>query len=335
MSSDGALWAGTDGGGVAFRQAGKDTFSIMKPSNSDLLTDTTWCVRADSSGGVWISENEFDYAGTGDKQQAIVYLKDGQITRYTAEGKEGTVQVDLADSYAAVIKTDAEDNVWFATLKGLTKYDPNADTWTSWTKEDGLLADAVYAMDFDEQGGVWIGYYPEEDSSGGYHCGFDYIDSEGNISHIWQSTDSDFAKLWARDIAVAKDGSVWIITSGNSNSGGALYRINDGQVDTWSGDELFGDYLDGGDIAEIRMLEFDHDGGLWIATSMDGILYIADPSEIEEGSLTVTTQYSYDNGSWSQSNMDNVYALDIYGSTVVAGSAGGLFELIDSGISKN
>ena len=46
-------------------------------------------------------------------------------------------------------------NVWFATNKGLLKYDIDRDYWYLYTKKDGLADNRVYNIDIDDDT-LWL-----------------------------------------------------------------------------------------------------------------------------------------------------------------------------------
>ena len=346
FNSEDGMWVGTYGGGAAYKAAGADTYTIYN-ENSGLDTGFVSAVAADANGGVWMSQNA-SYTEPG-KNKGVIYMdKDGNMTSYTVEGNPGT----LPDNYVQDIKIDSEGNVWFASFGGLTKYNPTTNEWKTWTKADsGFPAEAVTKIEFDGNGGVWLGFYPEgtTDGNGGvpFTGGFAHMTADGTVtSYPLTATStaegtSKLAEVWIRDLAVANDGSVWVVASGAyaniENVGGSVWHVAapGAEAEAYTGDQLFGDALDGASNAELRMVAADNNGGLWFGTSADGVFYVADPTISTDGTMAITTMYNTETGSWTESGMDNVYSLDFHKGTVYVGSASGLAWLKADALKEN
>ncbi len=331
FDKEGGMWIGTYGGGAMYKAAGAENFTIYnKTSTPALETGYVSALAIDADGGVWMSQNASYTNPTENK--GVVYMKDGKVTSYTVEGNPGTIP----DNYVQDIKIDKDGNVWFASFGGLTKYDPAKSEWTTWDKEDGFPAASVTRIEFDGNGGMWLGFYPDGDGkntafTGGYaHMSADGKITPYNLTASFDETSGQYrlAEVWVRDIAVDAEGGAWIIASGANieNVGGSVWYVSEpgAEAKSYTGDQLFGKALDGGNNAEVRMVAVDHNGGLWFGTSADGIFYVADPAIGEDGAMTITTMYSTETGSWTAKNMNNVYSLDIYGGTVYAGTSAGV-----------
>lgn len=345
-SNDG-MWVGTYGGGAAYKAAGGTDYTIYNESSTPALeTGFVSAVAADANGGVWMSQNASYTEPT--KNKGVVYMdKDGKITSYTVEGNPGT----LPDNYVQDIKIDDDGNVWFASFGGLTKYNPTSGKWQTWTKADsGFPAEAVTKIEFDGNGGVWLGFYPEGSTNGvgvPFTGGFAHMDKDGKVtSYPLTATStaegvSKLAEVWIRDLAVDKDGGVWVVASGAyaniENVGGSIWHVSKpgAKADAYTGDQLFGKALDGADNAEVRMVAADNNGGLWFGTSADGVFYVQDPAIGADGAMTITKMYSTATGSWTESNMDNVYSLDFHKGTVYVGSSAGLAWLKVESLKEN
>lgn len=335
FDKNGGMWVGTYGGGAAHKAAGADKYNIYN-TKSGLETGFVSAVAADADGGVWMSQNA-SYTEP-DKNKGVVYMdKDGKMTSYTVESNPGTIP----DNYVQDIKIDTEGNVWFASFGGLTKYNPASGEWKTWTKADsGFPAESVTKIEFDGKGGVWLGFYPEGTTNGTdgipYTGGFAHMAADGTVSSYPLTAEfaangtSKLAEVWIRDLAVAADGSVWVIASGAyaniENVGGSVWHVTSSgaKAEAYTGDQLFGEALNGADNAELRMVAADAKGGLWFGTSADGVFYAADPTVAADGTMAITTMYNTETGSWTESGMDNIYSLDIHNGAVYAGSAAGL-----------
>ena len=348
FDAEGGMWVGTYGGGAAYKAAGADSYAVISANSTPALaTSFVSAVAADAEGGVWLSQNA-SYTNPTENKGVVYMDKDGKLTSYTVEENPGTIP----DNYVQDIKIDAKGNVWFASFGGLTKYDPASGEWKTWTKADsGFPAEAVTKIEFDGNGGVWLGFYPEgtTDGNGGipFTGGFAHMTADGKVtSYPLTATStaegtSKLAEVWIRDLAVAKDGSVWVVASGAyaniENVGGSVWHVASpgAEAKTYTGDSLFGKALDGAENAELRMVAADNNGGLWFGTSADGVFYISDPTVAEDGTMTITTMYNTETGSWTETGMDNVYSLDFYNGTVYAGSAAGLAWLKAEALKEN
>lgn len=352
FDNKGGMWVGTYGGGAAYKAKGADKFTVYDKSSTPALeTAVVSAVAPDKNGGVWLSQNA-SYTDPG-ANKGVVYLKDGKITSYRESDSPATIPSD----YVQDIKVDNSGCVWFASFGGLTKYDPAAKTWKTWSKKDGFPAMSVDKIEFDGKGGLWCGFYPDgggadgsgRDANDPFKGGFAHMDKNGKITAYPQTADFDaasgmskLADVWIRDIAVDKNGAAWIIASGAyaniENTGGTLWHVKapGAEASKYTGDQLFGKALDGAENAEIRMVEADGKGGLWFGTSADGIFYVKNP-DLSRGSLAITAEYSKETGAWSDSLLNNVYSLDYSGTVIYAGSSGGLawLDTAKAGESQN
>ncbi len=334
----GNIWVGTNGGGVSCLPKGEGTFTTYNSATEPALAGTVaYAVCPDQNGGVWISQGS-----NGGASHGAAYMKDGAITYYNAA--DNTV----ADDFVQEIKIDNAGNVWFGTAKGLTKYDPKADTWQSWGKNGGdgvsevdFPAESVDNIEIDEDGVLWCGFYPDTNADGSYTGGFACF-RDGKVIKSYAYTAKKDSKtefyrmgdVWVRDIAVDKNGSAWAVASGSysgmDNEGGKVWNVSKAgaKAKEYTGFGLVGEkYLNGTGQQtnpELRMVAFDPRGGLWFGTSANGILCIADPT-VRFGKLSVTAQYSSARSSWpAAASSDSIYSLDFFGNVLYAGSNNGL-----------
>ena len=328
---NGGIWVGMYGGGLAYRAADADRFTVYNTTSTPALkTDYVSALAVDRDGGVWFSQNASYTDLTQNK--GVGYLKDGAITWYTAGSST------IPENYVQAIEIDADGNVWFGSFGGLTKYD--GTTWTTWDESDGLPAASVSAIAIDNDGGVWIGCYPngagtETDLFVG---GYAHMTAGGTIDFVKEYTgaynagvgSSLLADVWVRSIDVDKAGNAWIVRSGSfanmpTSVGGRIdYVTKSGSsysVQEYTGNSLFADYLTDG--IEVRTATVDPKGDLWFGTSGAGLLYC------QEGT-TVSTHYYSGNMSWNKDNttLDNIYSTAFWhGTTIYVGSAGGVTVL--------
>ena len=335
MDKDNTIWVGTYGGGLYFKKAGESGFSkIDTGSTPALKTDFTSAVAADAEGGIWVSQNASYTDPTGN--QGVLYIKDGNVTQYLAGADPATIP----NNYVQAIKVDTDGKVWFGSFGGLTIYDPAAGTWTTYSKEDkNFPATSINTITLDGAGGAWLGFYPDGSGTAEdpYTGGFCHIDKDGNVDKIKTETGDSaprFAQIWVRSIAIDQKGTVWAIAAGTNlddNVGGVIWKWKSGndEPERYTGKEVLGDYLDGSNTTEVRVVAVDKDGSLWFGTSADGVLKVENPKLID-GKMTVAAQYAKETGSWSAANMNSVYSIDFWNDgTAYVGTSGGVLVLGD------
>ncbi|MBC8230583.1 hypothetical protein H8E77_13630, partial [bacterium] len=137
------LWFGTWGG--VSRYDGKAFVNYT--TEDGLVANTVFVIHEDRQGNLWFGTN------------------DG-VSRY--DGKEFvnyTTEDGLADNWVFVIREDRGGNLWFGhsgywwhsieSDAGISCYD--GKTFVNYTTEDGLVANAVFAIHEDRQGNLWFG----------------------------------------------------------------------------------------------------------------------------------------------------------------------------------
>ena len=339
MDEEGNLWVGTYGGGLYEKKAGAGGWDPIYNTSStpSLQTNVTSAVAVDKDGGVWVSQNASYTDPTNN--QGVLYMKDGEIVRQYKAGEDPET---IPNDYVQAIEVDDHGKVWFGSFGGVTVYDPEADTWTTYSKADGadFPATSCNTIVLDGNGGAWLGFYPEGDGTedNPYTGGFCHITADGTVDKkIVDSgvTDAAFAQVWTRNIAIDKKGTVWVVASGTNlddNVGGVIWKWKDGDdaPTRYTGKQIFPDYLDGSSTTEVRVVAVDPDGNLWFGTSADGVLKVDNPKPNDDGTFNVTAQYAKETGSWSAVNMNNIYSIDFYNDgTAYVGSAGGVQILGD------
>lgn len=142
-ASNGYTYVSTDGGGVGRFHTDVDGIT------GATLFDTDWTtLRSNNVSTVYIDDT-IQWYGT-DKGIAIHY------TEYTKWDWENLTIYDglICDTVISIVK-DGAGNMWFGTVKGLSRYD--GENWTSYTRQsDMLLSDTVEFMAVDPAGSLWI-----------------------------------------------------------------------------------------------------------------------------------------------------------------------------------
>ncbi len=267
--SRGAVWIGSNGGGLIVLRPGAVT-----PFGADegLSSDFVWSVLEDRHGVLWVGT----YFG---------------LTRLE-NGKPRTFRVDngLGGDIVYTVAEDAAGAIWAGTSEGgLARWD--GARFTHWTRADGLPSNTVHALLPADDGALWIGtamglarrtngHFSVLARADGLPGDGVRVLARGLHGDLWVGTtgglalvqDGKVARTWTtgqglrhdevRALLVDSDGTVWIGTNG-----GGLHRLRDGRlaaIGTREGlyDEVVSQILD------------DGGGRLWM-TCNKGIYWLA------------------------------------------------------------
>ena len=213
----------------------------------------------DRTGRVWVGTD-----------RGVSYHQDGVFT---------PVLTSVPDQEIFAIHVDTRDVLWVGGAKGLHRLRDGVAT--SWTRDDGLVADRVWSVFMDAEEALWIGAghgvnVLRGDSLSG-------IELEGapwrsRAHHVWRFDQApDSADLW-----VQTTGGLFHYREGRLQQffdvptevprPGSLLAEADGGTLVAAGGRLL---RDGRPILEskydIRTFLYDHEGSIWIATSVDGL----------------------------------------------------------------
>lgn len=230
-----------------------------------LADDNVRSIAVAPDGTVWVGT-----FGAG-----VASVKNGSFKNYsTADG--------LGHNQVMAIEVAPDGTVWAGTIVGLGRFDGN--TWTNFTRSDGLIYESVYALAVTD-GGLWIGTgkgvsffdgsswinYTKEDGLADNYVNDIAIDSTGGVWFATMKGVSYFDGSWTsfteedglalnmvNTVAIGVDGDLWFGTS----SGGSSHF--DGV--TWT------TYADAGTIEAryVSAIRRAADGTLWFATQGDG-----------------------------------------------------------------
>ena len=113
QTADGTVWYGTGNHGVI-------------GYNGPLTSSKVSCMAATEDGSLWV----------GSKQNGLTRIQNGSSTFYsTARDSSKT----LIDDHVNALCSDKSGNLWIATNGGLQVYNPKMNTFSSYTRENGML----------------------------------------------------------------------------------------------------------------------------------------------------------------------------------------------------
>ena len=145
------LWVGTEKSGVAFY--GNNIYKF----EADMIGDVT-AIAEDKDGKVWYGTSDkgiINYDGqlasrkvtcmattpdgslwVGSKQNGLTRIKDGNTSFFSVARDS---MKTLIDDHINALCTDKSGNLWIATNGGLQVYSPKMNTFSSYTRENGML----------------------------------------------------------------------------------------------------------------------------------------------------------------------------------------------------
>ena len=310
--SRGALWAGTNGGGLVRYQGGR--FAVFT-TDDGLASNYVYALCEGRDGSLWI--------GTGG---GLSRMSGGRITSLTR--KDG-----LASEVVRAVLEDRAGVIWIGTEgAGLLRYEGGR---FSAVAADGLARNVVRALAETRDGSLWIGTY-----GGGLvrlrDGAAERFSTDRGLSsaHVWTLYEDRQGALWvgtdgggvnrfadgafstfstreglshefARAVCEDREGSIWIGTNVGLNrlrdgkftvytkhsglSGDGIRAVcEDGAGGVWVGTDSHGlDLLRDGKVVRsyttrdglasdrIRSLALDRDGALWIGTNGGGLSRLA------------------------------------------------------------
>jgi signal transduction histidine kinase/ligand-binding sensor domain-containing protein/DNA-binding response OmpR family regulator len=132
-TADGAMWIGTDGGGLLRYE--KDRY-VRYGIKNGLLGDYILALMADREGGLWIATDH-----------GVSYLRDAKFTNY--DSHQGLDFLDFC------FYEDSDGTIWMGTDAGGLGRLKNGKL-TMVTTKDGLFDDLAYQILEDDNGNLWM-----------------------------------------------------------------------------------------------------------------------------------------------------------------------------------
>lgn len=247
--SDGALWLGSEGYGVAYFYPDRNIFHALLPSLKQTPTlPDNWCRAAaeDASGRWWL----------GTANGAALY--NPQTNTYEVFQNTDAQPKKLWYNSVRSLLCASDGTVWIGTANGLNRYHPGTKKMDFFGKQDGLPLSFFWSLVEDEKGLVWIGcrdgiYYYDgvlkkfndcsshtalkpwcrtrvrtlfQDSRKRLWFGFDgagllLYDKESGHTRYWAKQGDDTTTLTENHIiAITEDqsGVIWISTAGGADA---------------------------------------------------------------------------------------------------------------------
>ena len=288
LGPDGALWAGTDGGGLALLDKDGRWQTYSKAStNGGLPDNSVSAVALGPDGALW--------AGTDIRGLARLD-KYGRWQTYSKASTNG----GLPDDNVSALALGPDSALWAGTGGGLARLDKDGhwQTYSRASTNGGLPNDSVQALALGPNGGLWAGTagglarlgkdgrwqtYNEASTHGDLPNDNIRALAVGPDGGLWAGTEGGLARLdkdghWQTPskagtndglpdnrvsaLAVGPDGTLWAGTDDG------LARLDkDGRWQTYSKASTNGGLPDD----QVWALAVGPDGGLWVGTASGGL----------------------------------------------------------------
>jgi ligand-binding sensor domain-containing protein len=160
----GMLWVGTKGGGLNQFDPETEQFTRYQYNADDsasLGNDDVYAIVAAPADTLWIatyggglnrlalpSGQRFDVVDDGHMRHS------GQFRRYQHDPTDPN---SLSNNDVYALYPDPTGLLWIGTANGgLSRFDPEMETFVHWTQQDGLSSDVVFGVLPDEAGNLWL-----------------------------------------------------------------------------------------------------------------------------------------------------------------------------------
>lgn len=184
---------------------------------------------------------------------AECYSNDGKlVAKY---GKETDILTNIKSDRVRKIIEDQNGNIWFGTYNGLSILHRNEQiTFHNTNNTLGLKHSSIYDIFIDSKKGIWIGTWSGSLSySNPYDNTFNYIGTDDGLSNKVISSITE------------RNNILWIGTEGGGLNS---FKTETNEIKIHILNPMLG--FD----QNIKALEFDQKGRLWIGTFNDGLWYI-------------------------------------------------------------
>jgi RNA polymerase sigma factor (sigma-70 family) len=143
IDNQGRIWIASEEDGVFVNEGGQ--WKHFTPADG-LGGLSVYAVACDSLGRVWVGHNRNGISVFNGEKWKNFDAADGPLGSHV--------------SYIKVCPTSAPrggGDVWMASELGLARYSIASNTWSYFTRAEGLPSDQVSGLDFDSQGNLYLG----------------------------------------------------------------------------------------------------------------------------------------------------------------------------------
>jgi signal transduction histidine kinase/DNA-binding response OmpR family regulator len=165
-------------------------------------------------------------------------------------------EYDLKSTSIRKIWKDTQGKVWIGTYMGLFCDLGNELICLDHNDYEGLPHNSIYDIYEDRQGGIWIGTW-----SGG--VAYTHPTDNTFISYKYSEDPLSISDNMVSSFAQAENGDIYVGTE--------LFGLNKFNINSSTFQPIRVKGLM--DLLNIKALEFDNNGGLWVASALNGVIY--------------------------------------------------------------
>ena len=161
-------------------------FTDNKPGETSSTEYT--CLFEDDEERIWI----------GTKYKGIIVLNPSTKNYFRLQNNPVDENSLICNSIL-FINEDEQRNIWIGTTAGLNKYNPDRNTLTCYTREDGLKDDCIYAVYQDKRGMFWMSsnhgiskYDPSQNTFENFDASYGLQNNEFNFAAHFKNKNGMF-----------------------------------------------------------------------------------------------------------------------------------------------
>lgn len=146
--SKGIIWIGTLNNGLNAYNRETGNFTRFTHSLSDpnsISHNKIWSMFEDDKGNFWVGTHGFGL----NKYDRVR----GTFTLYSYSANN---ENSISDNFINVIRQDSDGYLWIGTINGLNRFDPDTETFTRYTTNEGLPNNVIYGIIEDYRGHLWL-----------------------------------------------------------------------------------------------------------------------------------------------------------------------------------
>lgn len=143
--NQGGLWLATFWGGLTYFNPQTNSVKVYTVQNSGLSNDDVRVISFDGQGRLWVASD------------VGIDLFDPGTELFKTYQHDETDKNSISKGFVHSILETGDATIWVGTAGGLNKYNHDTDSFSHYTKQDGLPDNTVKSMLEDGAGNIWIG----------------------------------------------------------------------------------------------------------------------------------------------------------------------------------